>query len=163
MRALHATLAASASLPLLAAQSLELFGGTSPSLASPCSVLLFALALLGAPLALVLAAPVLLFWGTCPPLFRGEAAVPTRFVVLLCLAVATSATWYARGWSFGLRFQGALFTAGCAALSVCMLGGVGLLLRRTRARPSFATALATQSLFFAWLVTYAFPYLGEAP
>jgi hypothetical protein len=70
---------------------------------------------------------------------------------------------FATSWKLGFAYQGVTHTMTCAIASAVMLAGCGLLLWRLRKHPSFEGSLALHTLLFAWIASYAFPYLGETP
>lgn len=154
------TLAAGLLLILIGAQALGLVWESSPSIFAPEPVLLF-LCAGHIPLAAVVGLPALVFWAWAPGLFRGAAQVPTRSVVLLISGAFLSALYFARSWHEGVTHQGKRFTLATALLSGVLILLAGALVLRSRKRPSFRLNLVTHLVIFGWLVSYAFPYLGE--
>lgn len=163
MKPSTATLSAGAAIALVALQSLGLLGGGAPNLLSPASVLLVFPVFMGFPPLIVVVIFVVAFLLWRPALFSGEARIPTRTLVLLAAVAVLSAVFYVSGWSYGIKYQGALNTGVCLALSVLLLVGCIVAAWRGRKRPSFPTSLALHSILFVWVASYAFPYLGEAP
>jgi len=117
----------------------------------------------GIPFSVVLAAPSFAFWAWSYQLFGGRADIPKRTLMLLPSVALFSVAWFAVGWAYGLQYEGPLFTTAAAWISA----GAGVVLAALvylgLRRPSFATSLAVHWLLFAWILTYAFPYLGETP
>lgn len=144
-------------------QSLGLFGGGAPTVASPGSMLLLWPALMGIPPFLVVLVLVGLFFSWRPSLFSGQPAIPVRTVTLLVVATVLSAVAFVAGWKFGYEYQGPDYVQLCLVLSILMLAACTALLWIGYRRPSFRTSLALQTVLFAWLASYAFPYLGETP
>lgn len=147
----------------MALQSLGLLGGGAPSVYSPASIVLVLPVFVGLPPFFVVALFVAAFLLWRPALFSGEARIPIRTFILLTVAAVLSAVVYASGWSYGIKYQGAFNTGVCLSLSVLFLVGCIAAAWRGRNRPSFPTSLALHPMLFAWLASYAFPYLGETP
>jgi hypothetical protein len=145
---------------LIAAQSLGLFGGGSPTLVSPAAFPLTALVLSGIPqwLASVLWGGLFLAWH--PALLRGVAQIPARTVALWLVVAILSAAYFAAGWHAGVRYEGALFTWTTLILNIFLSILCTALLWRARTRPSLGRSLSLHASLFAWISTYAFPYLG---
>jgi hypothetical protein len=163
MKPAVATVAAGLVVALVAAQSLGALGGSSPSVSSPASLILVFPVFLGLPVALVVICYVALFWLWSPSLFRGESTVPRRTIVLVGISAALSLASFGFGWHFGVQHQGVRYTFWCSLLSGFLFSACAVLLTLTRAAPTFAGSLAAHALLFAWLASYAFAYLGEAP
>jgi hypothetical protein len=157
---LTSVLFTAAGVALIAAQSLGLFGGGSPTLASPASFPLTALAVVGLPqwLVAVLWGGAFLAWH--PALLRGAAATPPRTLAVWLVTVILSGIYFAVGWRAGLRYEGLLFTCSTLVLDIVAFALCTVLLWRARMRPAFREALSLQASLFVWLATYAFPYLG---
>jgi hypothetical protein len=154
---------ATAAVILIAAQSLGLFGGRTPTLISPASFPLIVPALLGVPPWLVAILWGVLFVAWQPALLEGAVKVPSRTVALWLAAALLSGAYFLVSWRAGLAFEGSLFTRLSLAADLVLFGVCSALLRRARATPSFAWSLSLQAALFVWISTYAFPYLGEAP
>lgn len=119
-------------------------------------------AFLDLPIAIAVGAPAIAFAALCWQLFRGVAAVPMRFKVVFWLCTALAVCGYVIGWSYGVKYQGFTHTVGCALAASMMATAVALLVHLpAKNQRSFASSLAAQALFFVFVVTYAFPYLGE--
>ena len=158
-----AVVLATAAVVLIAAQSLGLFGGRTPTLTSPASFPLIVPALLGGPPWLVAILWGALFVAWHPALLQGAAEVPSRTLALWLAAALLSGAYFLMSWRAGLAFEGSLFTRSSLAANLVLFGVCSTLLRRARATPSFAWYLSLHVALFGWISTYAFPYLGEAP
>ena len=147
-------------MALIAAQSLGLFGGGAPTLLSPAAFPLTALALSGIPQWLVVA-----FWGGVflawnPGSLRGTATIPSRTVALWLVMALLSSAYFVAGWRAGLRYEGPLFVWITLVLNILLFGLCSAWLWRARSRPSFERSVILHASLFAWISTYAFPYLG---
>lgn len=148
---------------LIGCQSLGLFGGARPTLMAPEGFPLILPIAMGLPHWLVVLAWGGAFVAWNPALLKGSAAVPPRTVALWLATAYLSAAHFLVSWRTGLVFAGPLFTFGSFLLNVIMFAACSKLLQRARAAPSFERALVVQLSLFAWVLTYAFPYFGEAP
>jgi hypothetical protein len=162
------TLSAGLLLALIAAQSLGWWPikTSDVTVFAPFSLPIAFLAFTGGDppcLPLIVAVPSVVFWLWSPGLFRGKAVVPIRSVFLFAISVVISAEEFVGGWGYGLRYQGFKYTITTALLSTALAIFTGILILRLRRAPSFALNLLTHFVLFAWLITYAFPYLGELP
>ena len=157
------TLVAGGVVGIVAMQSLGLFGSGAPTIASPASMLLVLPAFMGVPPLLVVMVLVGLFFVWRPSLFSGRPEIPVRTVILLIVATVLSAFVFVAGWEYGYKYQGPGYTQLCLVLSILMIASCFALLWSGYRRPSFRRALASQAVLFAWLASYAFPYLGETP
>jgi hypothetical protein len=158
-----ATIIAGSLLGVFGMQSLGLFGITTLPWGSPDPVPLLFLAYLGMPRLMVAVSLVVGFWLWNLQLFGGATGVPLRSVVSFFVATALSMAYFFRWWSYGVAYQGGRYTAVCFVLSLILNLCCGLSLWRTRRTPSFVGSLLSHTLLFAWLASYAFPYLGETP
>jgi hypothetical protein len=145
------------------AHSLGIFGDGTPTLASPYPLPLTVLMFFGVPVILLAAAFGGLFYLASCRVGPNRARLGWGAVVGLLIAALASAGDFTSGWSNGLTYQGAHFVVGSLAVSTTLVVGLILLLIRNRSRPTPITALAFYILLFAWLGTYAMPYLGEGP
>jgi len=155
------TLFAGAGLLVVSAQSLGLFHDDFASLTAPCSMLLALPLFLEWPVWLVLALAPLAFWFWSFQLFYGRPQVPIRSVVLFAIATFASALWFVLKWHDGIGFHGSLYTFGTLSLNLFLVAFVWLLTILGRRSQSFLKSLVLHCIAFAWLVTYAFPYLVE--
>src|SRR5688500_9595358 len=112
---------AGAIVGMVAAQSLGIFGGGVPSIASPGSVLLVLPAFLGVPALIIVGSFVVLFWLWNTHLFQGSSEVPRRTVVLLLITAGLSTVNFLLGWEFGVKYQGITYAMVCLTLSALLL------------------------------------------
>lgn len=157
------TIVAGLLLTLITAISIGLLGGGCPSFIAPGSVLITLPWMLGIPLPLLIFIPAFLFWLWSPNLFRGESILPKRTKILGYATAILSSALFIKGWSYGERFQGMQFTVVCATLSAAYAVASLICGRSNKVNRSFKSNLVTTWLIFAWIFTYAFPYLGEIP
>ena len=163
MNARVTTLSSAGAVLVVIAQSSGLFFGGSPSILSPLPLPLVLPMLLGLPALAALLIFVVLFLVWRPSLLSGDPDVPVRTLILYTVMGALSAVWYILGWKYGIEYEGHSFTLICALASAACFLIVGFSLWRARVEPTFYKALIFQTLLFAWLGSYAFPYLGELP
>lgn len=161
---LHAgiTFLAGLSLILLSAISLGLFCRV-PSILSPGPVLLVIPLMAWTPVLFIILIPAAFFWIWSAYLFYGVPKLPKRTKILGYVIAVLSLSYFASSWSYGVRYQGLLFTIVCAAISAALLTLFILAVRKNEKSGSFASNLLASWLLFAWVFTYAFPYLGETP
>jgi hypothetical protein len=107
--------------------------------------------------------PSLLFFAWNPGLFRGQALVPKRSLLLLMIATPLSVIWFIGSWKYGLEYQGRRYTYAICVVNGVWLAALWIILASRWRRISFAGNLLFHWLLFAWLGWYAFPYLGELP
>ena len=158
-----ATLIAGLVVALVAGQSLGRFGGGVPSIVAPASMLLVYPVFMGLPVAIVIGAFVACFWLWRPSLFAGEPRVPNRTIVLLAVATGASAFMFIMGWDYARKYQDYGYALFCLVASALMLVGCVALVWKGRMHPSFRSSLVAHIAVFAWLASYAFPYMGETP
>ena len=99
----------------------------------------------------------------CWPILRHGARLPTRSIVLLILTVVLSAISLIFGFRYGVEYQGVGHVIGVAAINVICWVLLGVLALIARRRPSILHNLGFHAALFAWLASYAYPYLGELP
>ena len=141
---------------LLAVVELQAFGelaGGWASLWTPSPFFLIVLYVKIGPLIWVI--PTVAFWLWSIHLFRGERYFPIRSFVLMAVAGLAALLWQIQGaWN-------GYFSVGWAVISgslfVCAVL-FGVLCKRT---PTFTFNALAHWLLFAWLASYAFPWLGE--
>jgi hypothetical protein len=92
-----------------------------------------------------------------------SAPLPLRFAILLGIATAFSIFWFAAGWGYGIRYQGAAYTRASAAINLSFLLVLWICWLAIRRRASKMGALGFATLLHCWLFWFAFPYLGELP
>jgi hypothetical protein len=146
---------------LIAAQSMGLFGGGSPTLMLPSCFPFIVLTLMGTPRWLV---PFIwggLFVSWHPALLRGAPEVPARSTALWLAVALLSGAYFAVSLRAGLTFEGPLFVGMSFALDLVLFGVCSALLWRARKTPSFDWSLRLHASLFIWISTYAFPYFGS--
>jgi hypothetical protein len=147
----------------IAAHSLGVGGDPTSSLASPYPLPLVIPAFLGVPSAILGMAFGLAFAAWSHQLVRHEEHIPRRSVGLFAVTVILSALGFIVGWRYGIRYQGRTYVFACVALSVAMAVLLTAVLLRNSDSPSVRSSAAFHFVLFAWLATYAMPYLGEGP
>jgi hypothetical protein len=147
----------------ISAHSLGVGGDPAPSLATPYPLPLIIPAFLGVPAAILGAAFGLVFAAWSHQLVRQEEHIPRRSVGLFAVTVILSALFFIAGWKYGIRYQGRTYVFTCVAFSVAMAILLTAVLLRNRDSPSVRSSAAFHFVLFAWLATYAMPYLGEGP
>ena len=85
------------------------------------------------------------------------------FTILLTLNTALTALAIIIGWSYGLQYQGAIYTVGVASAN-CLFCSLAWALWRVSRRPyCYGSQVIFGFILFAWLFWYALPYMGELP
>lgn len=154
-----ATLVAAFVLALLNVWSM--IGSGSPTVTTPLPFPWVVLVFVVGPAELVL--PVGLFWLWGKPLFQGKATSRKRTRAAVLVIGCLSFMWFRVGWDYGLRYQNVRYNLMTAIGSFMFAVVIALILTSPRRTDRFAWSLTANFLLFAWLLTYAFPYLGELP
>jgi len=97
----------------------------------------------------------------CGPLRHGDVRLPARSLVVAALLAALSAAWYAKGWSYGLKYQGAELLGRYVVLSVILLVALGVLAVLAHRQPTAWSSLGFHAVLFGWVIAVGFPWLGE--
>ncbi len=130
----------------------------------PLSGLMYLLLLLFKPavgIPVAVASGVLVYFGWLRPAWSGRVQFTTRtWLGLLCL-LALSVYWYLGGWVFGMRWQGRTYTVGCAIIGAFLFMTVVAAGMIGRWASAPAVALFGRWVALVWVVTYAYPWLGE--
>jgi hypothetical protein len=105
----------------------------------------------------------LLFFAWNPGLFRRQAQVPKRTLVLLAAMPVLTAGYFVGNWKYGLDYQGRQYVYAICAINGIWLVVLWMIVAGRSHRISFRGNLLLHWLLFAWLGWYAFPYLGELP
>src|SRR6185295_18070427 len=71
-----------------------------------------------------------------------------------------SAIIFAAGWIYGVRYQGLTYVVGVLGMTIAAVVFLGVFLLWNRRSPSLANSATFHFVLFAWLGTYAVPYLG---
>jgi hypothetical protein len=132
----------------------------------PISGMLLALMLLGLPLVGVPVMLVLIAWcyfGWLRPVWRLRAAFTWRTWAGVAVLAALSVIWYWRGWPYGMKYQGHVYTLGCACVSAAMVAVVTACGWFSRVLADSGLATAGRWVALLWVITYGFPWLGEFP
>jgi len=148
---------------VITAQAMGMTGYGAPSLLSPYPLLLTLPAFMGIPIELLVLLFCVLAALFSSQLRRGDGRIPRRAIVLYCLFVPISAFMFIIGWSYGVQYQGARYVLGAAVLSAALVAILATLLWLNRRRESLWTSTVFHFLLFAWLGTFAVPYLGDTP
>lgn len=111
------------------------------------------------PLAVLI--PTALFFLWCPKLFQGQERPPNRSLIFLGILTALTGIFFIDNWSYGVQYQGAVFTYGICAANTAWIILLWSVFIWARNKSSFHANLLAHFLLFAWLGWYAFPYLGE--
>jgi hypothetical protein len=107
--------------------------------------------------------PSAMFWLWCGSLFYGKPTGRNRTRATAFLVGLLSILWFYAGWAYGLKYQSLLFDVVSAICSLLFAAAIAAILASSRRTVSFTWSLTANFLIFAWLLTYAFPYLGELP
>jgi hypothetical protein len=140
-----------------------------PTVWSPLNVLGLVPALLVSDIlgAAALALPVIIFGGAfawwCPSVWRGQARVPRRSLVLAVIALLMSGANILFGREYGLEYQGASYVRWVTVISVACWLLLGVLVAAAVRTPSVRRNLWFHVALFSWLGWYAVPYMGELP
>jgi hypothetical protein len=104
--------------------------------------------------------PALLFaW--YPGLLSGANTVPRRSTVGLLLLSVLTLVDFALEWKHGIQYHGEQFVRGTFIVNVLVGCIAWALMRLAYQRMTFATTLTAHAWVVAWLVWFAFPWLGE--
>ena len=103
----------------------------------------------------------LLFWLVARPLRRGDARMVRATAVFTGIGAGASLAWFIVSWRYGLQYQGLGTVLLYLSVSTVWLIVVFVCLRSVKRSESWWAHLALQFAAFAWLVTFAFPWLGE--
>jgi hypothetical protein len=110
---------------------------------------------------IILSGPIFWIWNA--DLFEGSTLIPRRSTVLLLVSAALSIINGVMGIPYGTKYFGKLHTTTVLSISFSCLAILIVLRVMAYKRGSFTLNLIFNWLLFSWLLTYAFPYLGELP
>jgi hypothetical protein len=155
---------ASVLLSVVSAQSMGAIGNqASPTVIAPCGVPLFVIAIFfsgGTPIAAALLVALPFFF--VERRLMVDPLIPVKLTgMIVGIVAALSLCLFAVSWNDGLRYEGPQFTVGTAILDAVFVVVLSLLLFCMHRRKSPRTQLLLHFVFAAWIVTYAFPWLGE--
>jgi hypothetical protein len=122
----------------------------------PYSPVLFILSVYCTPIGAVFL-PTIAYWVWC--WFSSTSSKATAIVAASIGLLSLVWFWY--GWALGLQYEGALYTRSVALLDAVAAVGILVQLRYSTKSPSVGKILASKFLIVAWVITYAFPWLGE--
>jgi hypothetical protein len=149
---------------LLAPLSIRmLWGHRVPSITSPFPLPLMFPVFLGVPPLVAAAIPSLVFCAWSWPLLFGLRISARRTLLAFVLVATASALEFGFNWGYGLRYQGHRYTLTTAIFSLLFAVVTAALLIRFWRDKTTWSSLAVNFILFAWVFTYAFPYLGELP
>jgi len=143
----------------------------TPTLFRPLSLLVAVPALIIASM-VPLSLPFLVVLASLPVAFAFLAWVmpwaagsrlPRRSMILLACGIFLTFLHFAASWRLGTRYQGQGHTIGVALVDAAWIVALLLLLQWERGAPSFGKRLLFHGALFAWLASYALPWLGEMP
>ncbi len=157
------TFAIGCTLCLVAFQALNTGIGGLPKIWAPCPAPLIIPRWLGTPLIIVITFWTLAMWAWNPNAFTGKKEIPKRSFILFLLLGCLSVFYNIAGIPFGKQYQGEFYTQAVTVINfslIAVLISIGIWARR---KPSFPLNLIFHWLMFAWMISYAFPYLGELP
>jgi hypothetical protein len=161
--AIVATVLTGASLPLIA---LYCTTPSAPSLDQPSPYFIalsmfFVRRALHSAAALGSLVPLALFCAFLPSLFRGSGRVPARMFALSLLVTVLNIAWYLWHWHTSDIYQGPYYVAVTILVNILCAVCLCFAAWRGRTRDAFGLSLAVHWGVFAWLSSYALPYLGE--
>ncbi len=107
--------------------------------------------------------PAALFFVWNPGLLHGKPNVPKRTVAAAAVLSVVTVVWFIGSWEYGVEFQGTRYTVRMLLINLAWLAVIWSLILSGLRRPSYRKNLGLHWLMFAWLGTYAFPWLGELP
>ena len=154
-------LALSIVLTAIVAHATGIFGDGSPTLESPWPLLLTIPAFLGVPI--LLAAVVFggLFYFASRRVDSERSRLSKRSLIALGLGAIACAAFSYFSWSTGVEFQGKYFVHACALINTLAVSCLLSIWAMNHWRAVPYSAIAFHFALFAWLGTYAFPYIGE--
>jgi hypothetical protein len=163
MKRLILTWSALMLVAVVAAQAVGTFSGPFASVFVPLRVLLVLSALVGVPPTVCAAVAAVGLFCLNSGLFVGTSETPERNWYIYFVIAIVSLILYWSGLSSGQKYQGRDTVLACFALNIAFVVVIPILFWQAARAPSFGRALAAHTAFSLWLVTYAFPYLGEMP
>lgn len=142
------------------AQMFGFFSARSPSITSTFPMTLVFPMFYGLGYMALLIWPIFfLVWSV--QLFKGDVEIPKRSIALFGLVLLLSLVWFGMSLDYGIRYQGGAYVAIAFGLNLLIAATIGVFFVRGRNSPSFRCSLISHWLLVAWIVSFAFPYLGE--
>ena len=91
-----------------------------------------------------------------------DALIPVKLTAMIVgIVAALSLCLFAVSWNDGLRYEGPQFAVATGILDAAFVVVLSLLLFCVHRQKSAWSQLLLHFVFAAWIVTYAFPWLGE--
>lgn len=113
------------------------------------------------PYLLVPVAVAWLFMALCRRIARRPERARVALVVSAVLVAALSAAWHVTGWGDGMRYQGRGFILGNLVASGVAVAAMGMIAALWRWRSTPALPMLFLWLELAWVLGFAFPWMGE--
>lgn len=107
--------------------------------------------------------PAFGFLATAWPELLGKPFAVSVFLTAVAIVGVLAAVWFAYGWKYGLRFQGAGYVWCFAGLNLLVFLALLYAGGDFLDAPRGAAGLALHLGLWAWVGWFAFPYLGEWP
>jgi hypothetical protein len=156
-------IAATLALVAITAHALGAFGDGVTTLISPYPLPLTLLAFLGVPVFLLAILFGALFYFVCRRAVSDKPRLPKIAAVALGATTFASIGYFVASWHYGFEYQGRSFLYACICVNAAAVLGLFLLLTSNYRRPTPLSAVTFYFALFAWIGTYAFPFLGEGP
>ena len=96
-----------------------------------------------------------------PGLLSGARGLPRRTVFGLTVLSMLTRVDFWWGWAPGVRYHGETYVRGVLVMNLLLLCVSWGLVRLAKRRATFEATLAAHAWIVAWLVWFAFPWLGE--
>jgi len=116
---------------------------------------------LGTPGIFILSLGTLAMWAWNPKAFAGTSEIPKRSFILLLILTCLSVFQNIVSLPYGEKYQGEFHTIVVTAINLSLIIALMIIGIWAWRKPSFPLNLVFHWLMFAWVVSYAFPYLGE--
>jgi hypothetical protein len=155
--------AATLLLVAITAHALGVFGGGVTSLKSPWPLPLTLFAFFGAPRLLLALLFGGLFYFVCRRAISDKPRLSKGATVAFAVTTIASVGYFIASWRYGMEYQGRSFLYACVCVNVAAILVLLLILIFHYRKTAPLSALAFYFVLFAWIGTYAFPYLGEGP
>lgn len=150
-------------LAVIAARSIGLWGEGAPSPGSTYPLFLLLPAILGVPRGVLALAYAGCFAPWSKQLFSGHAAIPRRSLILSVIASMVSIYVFLTDWQDGVTYQGTFYVRTVLLLDLMAMLLLIVLAALNRRTPSLSRSALFHFALFAWLCTFAVPYMGDAP
>jgi hypothetical protein len=147
----------------IAAHALGVLGDGDPTIRSPYPLALTLIVFLGAPVLLPSVVMGGLFYVSSRRALRVTPSFSWLAALLLSISIIASLATFIGGWNYGVQYQGRRFVLICAWISAIFAAALCVIFALCWRKHTNLGSLAFYFLFYAWLSTYAFPYMGEGP